>query len=337
MSTGTKIFRVLICTFLALTMLWTAYMSYAFIYYVADEGSDESFELYVAGELVMGYNAGDVLGDGTVSYNPENSTLTLNNATIEYSYSAIYSLRDLRIELVGENKLICKDYDVISAVYVSKDILRQDLTIDGEGSLEIVFENVSQTCTGIVANDLFIDADVTVTIPDVSNLANGVVCTSDLTLRGNGSLTVNNGAGRSSTAVSVRGNAILENGSAMTIKTNPGSEEACNGLVVYGTMSMGRDVTLNVAIDDASAERSNCVSVLSTLSIGRFSTVNVSAKKATALECSGSLLIHDGAVITANTADKGTDILCVCSLVNYEATINGEVEALGGIHNREND
>ena len=39
--------------------------------------------LYIAGTRVTGDNADDVLGDETVSYDPDTKTLTLNNANIE--------------------------------------------------------------------------------------------------------------------------------------------------------------------------------------------------------------------------------------------------------------
>ena len=56
----------------------------------------EAYPLWVRGTLVMLANKDDVLGDGTVSYNPDNYTLILNGANIvadtekQYKYSAIY-------------------------------------------------------------------------------------------------------------------------------------------------------------------------------------------------------------------------------------------------------
>ena len=106
----------------------------------------QSEDLYVAGVKVTEQNAADVLGDGTVSYDAQTKTLTLNNATItdymteeingEDAYYGIYSTVDgLTINLVGENKMAIKDYkenDTASAIYSTKP-----LTISGEGSIDI--------------------------------------------------------------------------------------------------------------------------------------------------------------------------------------------------------
>ncbi|MBR6360361.1 MAG: hypothetical protein IKS04_01070 [Clostridia bacterium] len=46
----------------------------------------EEYELRVGGVRVTDDNKDDVLGDGTVSYNPVSSTLTLVNATITGEY-----------------------------------------------------------------------------------------------------------------------------------------------------------------------------------------------------------------------------------------------------------
>ena len=47
----------------------------------------------------------DVLGDGTVSYNLSTNSLTFENAVIEHDYVIVYSLVDLRINLIGENNV----------------------------------------------------------------------------------------------------------------------------------------------------------------------------------------------------------------------------------------
>ena len=41
--------------------------------------ADTTYELWVAGEQVTSDNLNDVLGDGTVSFDPTTNTLTLNN------------------------------------------------------------------------------------------------------------------------------------------------------------------------------------------------------------------------------------------------------------------
>ena len=58
------------------------------------------------------------------------------------------------------------------------------------------------------------------------------------------------------------------------------------------------------------------------MSIGKGVAVSAAAKNAHAIKCGGALNISEGA-----------DVSCV-ALVNYGATVNGEVEALSGIYKK---
>ncbi len=86
----------------------------------------ETYDLYIAGTRVTGDNADDVLGDGTVSYDPDTKTLTLNNANIEAEDTpyGIYSKEDLTVLLEGENTVSVSgafsDSDLTAAVYCEK-------------------------------------------------------------------------------------------------------------------------------------------------------------------------------------------------------------------------
>lgn len=125
---GTRTFRIIVCVLMGLTMLWTAFISYAFIYVTKENEAlkrNKTYGIQVAGKNVTAGNAHDVLGDGTVSYNDFTSVLTLNNATIEFEGSAIYSQIDLTIELIGENKFICQGKDLTYALYASNISLKR--------------------------------------------------------------------------------------------------------------------------------------------------------------------------------------------------------------------
>lgn len=65
------------------------------------------YQLKVAGTQVNSENAADVLGDGTVSFNADNNTLTLNNLDVtSYDYDVIQSgLSSLTIHFKGSNSL----------------------------------------------------------------------------------------------------------------------------------------------------------------------------------------------------------------------------------------
>ena len=105
----------------------------------------ETYDLYIAGTRVTGDNADDVLGDGTVSYDPDTKTLTLNNANIEAEDTpyGIYSKEDLTVLLEGENTVSVSgafsDSDLTAAVYCEKGNLAvKDGPGEGTGRLNAV-------------------------------------------------------------------------------------------------------------------------------------------------------------------------------------------------------
>ncbi|MBQ9294289.1 MAG: leucine-rich repeat domain-containing protein [Bacteroidaceae bacterium] len=83
------------------------------------------YDLHVKGIQVTNLNQEDVLGDGTVSYDPETSTLTLNGANIEaYSVYGINSWNN-NIKLIGNNTIVSDQIGIHS----------QYISIEGPGSL----------------------------------------------------------------------------------------------------------------------------------------------------------------------------------------------------------
>ena len=72
---------------------------------------ESGINLLVGKTWVTGANAADVLGDGTVSYDDETKTLTLDNANIDdymyvtnaWAYCSIYADQYITIDLVGDN------------------------------------------------------------------------------------------------------------------------------------------------------------------------------------------------------------------------------------------
>ena len=89
------------------------------------------YPLWVGGVQVTSINKGDILGDGSVSYDPGTSTLTLNNAAITDVQTGIKNLsniQDLTIKVKGENKLSGGSIGIESS---------QNFTITGDGSLQV--------------------------------------------------------------------------------------------------------------------------------------------------------------------------------------------------------
>ncbi len=75
--------------------------------------ADTSYNLWIANTQVTSGNARDVFNDGTVGFDPDTNTLTLNNATIVYDRTkgdkpaSIYAKgMDLKIHILGDSEII---------------------------------------------------------------------------------------------------------------------------------------------------------------------------------------------------------------------------------------
>ena len=332
MTKGTKTFRIIISILLALTMIIGVLFLCAFFLNYARE----SFGIYVAGIAVKRENYDDILGDGTVYYDESNKILTFNNATIEYENTVVYSENDLHIQLIGENKFICTNKEYAIGIYAGDNNLSKDLAIIGDGSLTIELSNTSDEAVGIAADNLTVATDLTITTPDCENKVNGIVCASDLMVVSKAAVTVNSGAAtKYSSAIRVRGNAFLEEGTTLKASTISDTTGICKGLTVSGDLFLGKDTTLEVSIDDRTTDLGECIRVSGLMEIGIGSTVTASAKNAPAIECFGSIEANEGTTISAVSEKNDADIFCSGSVVNRGAKIDGEIDAIGGIHNRD--
>lgn len=247
MTKGTRAFRIIISILLGITMLWTAYISYAFIYYAKymhEEDQNERYGLYIAGVDVTPANADDILGDGTVYYNKKLNRLVFNNVNINCEGSAIYSEIDLTVELIGDNKFVCGGKDLTYAVYASDVSLKKSLAIRGDGTLEILIEDDS--CTGnagIIAGELWLASDVSITLADASDQSEGISC-SYLNLDKGNTLTVRAGSAENSTGIFVRGDVHIEPDSVMDIQGSTSTQGSwgieCTGILSTGENSIIR-------------------------------------------------------------------------------------------------
>ena len=334
MTKGTKIFRIIICVLLVLTMIWSAVCGLALIlggkFLVLKAG----YNISVAGESVTRYNKDDILGDGTVYYDANNNTLTFDNAVIESEQWGVYSRIDLNINLIGENKIVCKNEEYSAGIYAGDNYLGKDLAFIGDGSLTIELPNVSGESVGVFASELTVTNDITIISSDCENKVHGIVCGSSLLVVDKGTVNVNNGAAKNSVGVRVRGNALFEEGTALNVSVKPGTTEACKGLSVSGDIFLGKDTSLEVSIDDGATDLGECIRVSGLMEIGIGSTVTASSKNSYAIECFGSIEANKDAAVYAVSDKKDSDIFCSGSVINCGAAVNGETEALGGIHNK---
>ena len=155
-------------------------------------GPAEEYDIWVGGTLVTSENAGDVLGNGTVAYDPDTNTLTLRDANIttpheagNYNYG-IYAKGQLTIELVGDSTV--GNNSLSDGVYMNGD-----LTITGTGSLNAVG---STTGVYVFRNMEVIDSKVTGTGAE----HRGIVAWGELTVNG-GKVT---GTGNSASGVGIQ-------------------------------------------------------------------------------------------------------------------------------------
>ena len=332
MTKGTKIFRIIICVLLALTMMISVFFAAFFcLYFLKDP-----YGIYVAGVSVNRGNEDDILGDGTVYYDATNNILTFDNATIASDDAILFSSIDLNIQLVGENKFVCTNEGYSMGIYAGDYQLSKDLAIIGDGSLTIELPNTGAQAVGIFASDLAVLADVTVITSDCENQVNGIVCGSSLILANKATVTVHNGAStKYSSAVRVRGNAMFEEGTALNASVAPGSAGICKGFTVNGDLFLGKDTALAVSIDDSVTDLGECIRVSGLMEVGIGSTVIASAKNTYAIECFGSIEANTGAAISAASESKDADIFCSSAVINCGADMDGEIDAIGGIHNRD--
>ena len=330
MTKGTKAFRIIICVLLALTMIISAFFAVFFCLYF----SKDPYGIYVAGVSVSRDNQKDILGDGTVYYDANNNILVFNNAIIASEDTVVYSKIDLHIQLIGENKFVCTNEGYGIGVYAGDYNLSKDLAIIGDGSLTIEVPNSTGEAAGLSAANLTVATDLTVNTSDCENMVNGIVCASSLIIVDKGTVTVNNGAAKYSSAVRVRGNTLLEEGTALKVSTNPGTTGTCKGLTISGDLFLGKDATLEVSIEDGATDLGECLRVSGLMEIGRGATATASAKNTHAIECFGAIEANQGATISAVSDKNDADIFCSGAVVNCGAEIDGEIDAIGGVHNR---
>ena len=114
--------------------------------YYGDVIISPAYHLYVGDRQVAKYDCSDVLGDGTVSYDPEANRLILNGAHIVNSTRGISNEIDgLTITLVGENSIEVASYTAVDLLNLGDD--KYSVTIEGSGSL------IASGRSGIVTNN----------------------------------------------------------------------------------------------------------------------------------------------------------------------------------------
>lgn len=274
-------FRTTVIVLLTIVLLWTAFLSIALFYHSETEKirrESENFGIYVCGTSVQYKNAADVLGDGTVSYDPGGNMLMLSNATLEYDGAAvIFAEKDLTIVLDGDNKLICTGEGSVAGLYASDYMLRKDISFIGGGTLTVEKGgNADTVVAGIVAKDIWAYSNITVDLTGVAEGSAGIEC----------------------------GQLCLLGENTVSVKVE--STGAANGIFASGNVTLMDNTTLDVTNISAGENR-----------IG--------------MECTGSFMACKGSAINATAGDDGFGLLCHSVFFDYGATVNCEIDAVGGL------
>lgn len=125
----------------------------------------EVYPVWVGGIQVTAGNTQDVLGDGTVSYDAESNTLTLNGAEItggyeheEGSVKTIYAEGDLNIELIGTNSVTAP----AASAFSNGINVEGDLSISGAGNMVVNSGAVTAQDGIAVSFGIWLTGDLTV-------------------------------------------------------------------------------------------------------------------------------------------------------------------------------
>ena len=300
------------------------------------------YELVVGGVAVTAANMDDVLKDGTVSFDPETMTLTLNGADITsgYAYKAgrvagIYADGDLNIELgEAESSVTASADDTATESYGI--FARGDLSISGSGSLTATagaVEGTSVLSAGIcVTGDLTLNSgSVTATgkkaeaVETGLGFSAGVYTAGDLVLEG-GSLTATAGIAKGYSAQSsgiftegaftmYDGSLTADGGSAAAASTAEGAYATSVGIFIAGAYSMW----------DGSAT-------------AKGGNANGPAAYSTGVAAKGDLSLHDGSLTaTGDDAEGGYALSAGIEVASLDeeaylnlAVYSGYLEATGG-------
>ena len=212
-----------------------------------------AYNVWVGGVQVTEANASDVLGDGTVSYDADTKTLTLNGANITAGYSAnqalngIYALDDLNIVLAegSENKIApsAENASMVMGITASDMNNYYDVTITGGGTLDISVSNGIVSNVGVYSGDLSISNQATVLMDigassyPAAGMDCGALVMGDFSIK-NASLTSIGGAA----GLKATGTASIGSGSSLKLSGSQGGIAArmlsvADDLLVKGSTS----------------------------------------------------------------------------------------------------
>ena len=289
----------------------------------------EKYNIVVGGTDVTSANAADVFGDGTVSYNPETKTLTLNNYTFEgtgYNYgnydyyeAGIYcdnAGSEVTLELIGTNT-VKETYGIDSS---SALLFTGSLKITGSGTLNAISCDAYGYSLGLnVHENLTIPEDFTGVINATSGngegsaFVHGIYCNGEAVISG-GTINAVGGTGQRTYGIdcgslTVNGGTVNATGGETTYRSISGTygieaeKFTVNGGAV--TAKGGKTANRDYCWSNGLCSREICING---------GTVILSSDFATAGSIAvyfdmdyGSIAIADGLIATASENSDGSD------------------------------
>lgn len=278
----------------------------------------QTYDVWVAGTQVNENNAGDVLGNDMVSYDPISNTLKLNNAKIDYQENqddntkgAILFSGDLNVELVGENVIT----SVTSGIYaggpgnlvITGDALTVDAVYYGIGSA-----NASRNVT-ISGVDLDVDVDRRSPFIGVG-------------IQAGGQLLITDGTVAEVTGTGADTHPVIGNGGLSIVDSEVHAWVDAEGQYANSMILSDHDITIDNSIVEATADDTYDFGILAgndlipsegTITIKNNSQVTVSAASGIAVRTMvGDVVIEDSKVVATSSGHNAM-------YVNGDITISG--------------
>lgn len=279
----------------------------------------QTYDVWVAGTQVSDDNAGDVLGDSTVSYDPASQTLELNSATIDYrenagdnAKGAIMFDGDLTIVLKGDNRIT----SVTSGISCNG---AGELTIRGD---QLTIESTSYGIEGVddTGRDITVSgAKLTIEVDTMSGFTAAGIQAAGL-------LSIADGAVLDITGATDEAAALIGNGGISIVGSTVSARIAAAGAYGVGVILSDRDITIDNSIVDVHADHAYNFGILAgndlipsegTITIKNNSQVTVSAASGIAVHTMvGDVVIEDSKVVATSSGHNAM-------YVNGDITISG--------------
>lgn len=284
-----------------------------------DPDPAQTYDVWVAGTQVSDDNAGDVLGDGKVSYDPASQTLELNSATIVYQENAGDNAKgaimfdgDLTIVLKGDNRIT----SVTSGISCNG---AGELTVRGD---QLTIESTSYGIEGVddTGRDITVSgAKLTIEVDTMSGFTAAGIQAAGL-------LSIADGAVLDITGATDEAAALIGNGGISIVGSTVSARIAAAGAYGVGVILSDRDITIDNSIVDVHADHAYNFGILAgndlipsegTITIKNNSQVTVSAASGIAVHTmAGDVVIEDSKVVATSSGRNAM-------YVNGDITISG--------------